>query len=111
MAVEGGHGAEVLALTAAKTLGTELAASQGALRERTELLATITDNAAEAIFLMDADGRVTFMNPAAERMFGWPREELLGRVLHDEVHYQTLGSNSLALPPRWASTYSHSCST
>ncbi|SDE23079.1 PAS domain S-box-containing protein [Belnapia rosea] len=87
VAVEGGHGAETAAVTAAKALDTELAASQDALRERTRLLATITDNAAEAIFLMDADGRVTFMNPAAERMFGWPREELLGRILHDEVHH------------------------
>src|SRR3546814_16713359 len=48
---------------------------------------TITDNTAEALFLLDRTGHVTFMNPAAERMFGWSREELLGRVLHDATHH------------------------
>ena len=78
---------EIGALVAAGAADAALAASRDALRARTELLSTITNNAAEAIFLMDVEGRVTFMNPAAERMFGWPREELIGRVLHDEVHH------------------------
>jgi PAS domain S-box-containing protein len=56
-------------------------------RRQIELLAAITDNAAEALFLMDPEGRVTFINPAAERMLGWPRDELLGRVLHETVHH------------------------
>nr|WP_280842970.1 HWE histidine kinase domain-containing protein [Pararoseomonas baculiformis] len=51
------------------------------------MLSTITDNAAEAMFLLDEHGRVTFMNPAAERMFGWRREEMLGELLHDRVHH------------------------
>ncbi|MBD0273591.1 MAG: PAS domain S-box protein, partial [Acetobacteraceae bacterium] len=61
--------------------------AEAALQRQTELLRTITDNVAEALFLMDAEGRVTFMNPAAERMLAWPREELLGRALHDAVHH------------------------
>ncbi len=56
------------------------------LRERDEQLSTITRHAADALYLLDEQGRVTFMNPAAEDMFGWSREEVLGRVLHDVIH-------------------------
>lgn len=52
------------------------------------LTSTLASNAAEALFMIDAEGRVTFMNPAAERMFGWTRAESLGRVLHDLIHYK-----------------------
>src|SRR5215208_1954421 len=51
------------------------------------LTRTITDNAADSLFLWDTEGRVTFMNPAAEQTFGWRQEELLGEVLHDRMHH------------------------
>ncbi|HEX8273409.1 MAG TPA: ATP-binding protein [Longimicrobiaceae bacterium] len=47
----------------------------------------VTEHVAEGLCVMDAHGRVTYMNPAAEETLGWKREELLGRVLHDAVHY------------------------
>ncbi|KAA2234744.1 PAS domain-containing sensor histidine kinase [Salinarimonas soli] len=47
----------------------------------------IAENAADAIFVMDAEGRITFANPAAERIFGWPRGEMVGQVLHDLLHH------------------------
>ena len=50
----------------------------------TDLLAS---HAAEALYMMDAQGGVTFANPAAERMFGWSQRELLGRKLHDVLHH------------------------
>jgi PAS domain S-box-containing protein len=56
------------------------------LREALEVTRAITDNAAEALFLLDAGGRVTFVNPAAERMFGFSLGELLGQVLHEKIH-------------------------
>ncbi|WNG29337.1 PAS domain-containing sensor histidine kinase [Cystobacter fuscus] len=52
-----------------------------------QLLHLLASHAAEAFYLMDAKGLVTYANPAAERMFGWTREEMLGRVLHDLVHH------------------------
>lgn len=45
----------------------------------------ITDHAAEALFMLDEAGRVTFVNPAAERMFGCRREQLLGTLLQDSL--------------------------
>ena len=56
------------------------------LRYQLELMDTITSHAADALFLVDGDGRVTYMNPAAERSFGWTRGELEGRELHEAVH-------------------------
>lgn len=36
---------------------------------------------------MDKDGRVTFVNPEAERLLGWSRAELLGKNGHETFHY------------------------
>jgi PAS domain S-box-containing protein len=52
------------------------------------LVTAISDSAADAIFVSDDHGRVTIVNPAAERIFGWSHAELAGRVLHDAVHYR-----------------------
>ena len=61
---------------AAEQLGTQL-----------RLTKAITDCAAEAIFVTDDQGRVTFLNAEAERTFGFPADELIGRVLHDVIHH------------------------
>ncbi len=58
-----------------------------ALRYQLSVTRAITDNTAEALFLMDEAGRVNFMNPAAEAMFGFSAAEMTGRVLHDMVHH------------------------
>lgn len=41
----------------------------------------------EGIYGVDAEGRTTFVNPAAERMLGWRGDELMGRVIHRVVHH------------------------
>lgn len=41
--------------------------------------ARLLDAATEAILVQDLDGRVTFWNKGAERTYGWPQEEALGR--------------------------------
>ena len=57
----------------------------------------ITEHAVDAIFLLDAEGRTTFANPAAERMFGWSAGELRGAPLHDLIHYQRPDGTPLAM--------------
>src|SRR5919205_3530250 len=66
---------------------TERKSIEEALQYQLDLTKTITNNAADSLFLWDAQGRVSFMNPAAERIFGWRQEELLGEVLHDKMHH------------------------
>ncbi|MDQ3728849.1 MAG: EAL domain-containing protein [Actinomycetota bacterium] len=46
----------------------------------------ILDSAGDGICGLDAAGVVTFANPAAGKLLGCPREELLGTRLHDVVH-------------------------
>jgi len=41
----------------------------------------------EGLYTVDSDGRVTFMNPAAQRMLGWTVEELVGKKMHDVTHH------------------------
>jgi len=43
----------------------------------------IIDTAMDAVLLMDGDGKLTGWNLAAERVFGWTQEEVLGRDLAD----------------------------
>ncbi len=43
--------------------------------------------AGEGIYGVNAEGKTTFVNPAAERMLGWKAEELVGRDMHSLVHH------------------------
>jgi PAS domain S-box-containing protein len=45
-------------------------------------------NMGEGLYTLDNRGLVTYINPAAERLFGWSSAELLGRKMHDVTHYQ-----------------------
>jgi PAS domain S-box-containing protein len=44
-------------------------------------LQTFVDAAADAIIAAGADGAIVFWNPAAERIFGFSREEAIGQSL------------------------------
>ncbi|MHB1571412.1 MAG: GGDEF domain-containing phosphodiesterase, partial [Solirubrobacteraceae bacterium] len=58
------------------------------LRATERLLAASIASISEGLVALDSGGRVTLMNPAAERMLGWTSDELAGRVAHDIVHFQ-----------------------
>lgn len=47
----------------------------------------ITESSADSIFVTDAEGRVTFVNPEVERTFGFTADELMGKVLHERIHH------------------------
>ncbi|MCC6672788.1 MAG: response regulator [Planctomycetes bacterium] len=50
-----------------------------ALREREAITSTILEAAADAVVTVRGDGVIESCNAAAERLFGYPRSELLGR--------------------------------
>ena len=60
--------------------------SDALLQYHLNLADAIASNAAEALFLVNQEGRTTFANPSAEAMFGWSQEELIGQFLHDKLH-------------------------
>ncbi|MFA6317741.1 MAG: PAS domain S-box protein [Elusimicrobiota bacterium] len=62
---------------------TERRLAQTALTESEQRLRAVTDSAQDAILMMGHDGRISFWNPAAEKIFGYTAEESLGRDLHN----------------------------
>lgn len=55
--------------------------AERAIREHAEYQRALFDYSPLAMFSMDRDGRVIMWNPAAERTFGWRKDEVVGRVL------------------------------
>jgi PAS domain S-box-containing protein len=55
--------------------------SQAALRLSKETAQAVLESASEGIVLIGPGGRISLINAAAERMFGYPRSELLGQSL------------------------------
>ncbi|PLX41644.1 MAG: hypothetical protein C0608_04610 [Deltaproteobacteria bacterium] len=53
------------------------------LREREEIYRAITKSANDAIVMIDASRRVSYWNPAAEKLFGYKEKEALGRDVAD----------------------------
>ena len=50
----------------------------------------VLNSAGEGIYGVDREGRLTFVNPAAAKMFGWEAEALIGQSLHALVHQTDL---------------------
>lgn len=61
--------------------------AQEQLRRALEFDQTVMLSMGEGLYTVDSHGRVTFMNPAAERMLGWTNDEILGRRIHDVIHH------------------------
>ena len=58
------------------------------LRRQLDLTRAITNSLAEGVCTLDHDGCFTFLNRAAEQMLGWKESELLGKHLHESIHFQ-----------------------
>lgn len=61
--------------------------AEDALKVQLEITNAITDNTTVALFLIDEEGVVTFMNPAAVQLTGYLSEEAVGRSIHGLIHY------------------------
>ena len=48
----------------------------------------VMENMGEGLYAVDTQGLVTYINPAAESLFGWTKTEVLGRRMHDITHYK-----------------------
>lgn len=56
--------------------------------QQLDFIYAITECIGEGMYALDSDGKVTFMNPAAERMLGWTEAELLGKDMHQVIHFR-----------------------
>ncbi|QOX78774.1 PAS domain S-box protein [Trichlorobacter lovleyi] len=64
------------------TMAQQLTEREQVIRESEARLRSITDSAQDAILMMDAQGAITFWNPAAEQILGYHADEALGKDLH-----------------------------
>ena len=80
-----------LPIVANQTDTEEILKQSAALEEQLksiEELRTAMTSMAEGLYTVDANGLLTYMNPAAESMFGWSPTDLLGKKMHDAIHYK-----------------------
>jgi len=65
--------------------------AEEALKYQLDLTQCIAQQTSDSIFVTDREGRVTFMNPEAERVFGFTPAEMMGRQLHEMLHPRGAG--------------------
>jgi len=58
------------------------------IEENRRFLQGLTDALGEGVYAVDTAGLCTFVNPEAARLLGWSNDELIGKPIHDIVHYQ-----------------------
>jgi two-component system cell cycle sensor histidine kinase/response regulator CckA len=59
---------------------------EGKIKEREQWLETTLKSIDDAVIATDVKGRITFMNPVADTLTGWPETESLGRDVSDVFH-------------------------
>jgi PAS domain S-box-containing protein len=52
-----------------------------------DVLGALLESVADAVYVVDVDGRVQFANPAALALLGYQEHELIGRVSHPTIHH------------------------
>lgn len=64
---------------------TERLRTEQALRQSEEVNRLIMSSSLNAIVCMDLDGKIIFWNRQAEKIFGWEKEEVIGRMLGETI--------------------------
>ena len=78
---------EITHFVAVKQDITERKAVEEAIRASEEKSRLLLESVGEGIFGVDLDGKVAFINPAANRMLGYGPEELIGHGVHEKIHH------------------------
>jgi len=68
--------------------------SEEALHEKEDQIQAIFNNAPDAVVVVDSDARVKRWNPESEKLFGWRKEEAIGKTL-----------NEIIVPPRYSQSH------
>jgi PAS domain S-box-containing protein len=55
-------------------------------RDSRHLLTATLSSMGDAVLATDSEGRITFLNPAAETLTGWPRHEAMGKPAGEIIH-------------------------
>ncbi len=72
----------------------ELQQKQKQLEAAVERSRLLLDSVGEGIFGVDLEGKVAFINPAANRMLGYESEDLIGQDVHEVTHHSYADGSS-----------------
>ena len=92
-----GQDGEVKALVGVSMDVSERKDSERALLSARNYLRAVTDSMGEGVFTQDPEGRVTYLNQAAEDLLGWSLPELQGQVMHGVTHHRRTDGSPLAI--------------
>lgn len=73
--------------------------TQQALSDSEEDLSTTLQSIGDAVLATDTEGRITRMNPVAEKLTGWPLADALGRQVDEVFHIINERTRARALMP------------
>jgi PAS domain S-box-containing protein len=76
---------DVVALVLFVAIGVLLSSLYETLHRRRRQIVALVDNALDAVVLADDAGRIISWNPRAEQLFGWSRDEIVGKALADTI--------------------------
>jgi len=60
-------------------------------------LATITNTIGDAVYVLDAAGKVTFINPAFTKLLGFTEADMIGQIGHDLFHRHNRQNQTIPL--------------
>lgn len=99
-------GKDNTALLATIEMAIKLHAVKVEIKEKESILNAVINSVRDAIIMIDNTGNVTLWNPAANQIFGYSKEEMLGKNFHkiiisDDLHYQANGSKFIKHTLDW----------
>jgi len=60
--------------------------AEAALRASEERFRALVENSSDALLLIDAEARVTYLTPSSTRQLGWTPDRMVGRSIYDFLH-------------------------
>src|SRR4029077_11239312 len=60
--------------------------AEAALRASEERFRALVENSSDALMLLDAEARITYLSPSSTRHLGWTSEQMVGHSVFDFLH-------------------------